>query len=67
MSIRKLGHPFEQHTADDEGDIDTNDAHEKFHAFLFVDSVEKTHCFEITFLLYSAIICLFNFYIYFGD
>lgn len=43
MSVGELGHPFEQYTTNNEGDIDTYDTHEEFHAFLLVNSVEEAH------------------------
>ena len=43
MSVLKFGHPFEEHTANDEGNVDAHNADKELHALGFVDSVKKAH------------------------
>ena len=43
MDILEFSHPFEQHSANDECDVDTHDADEELHALGLVNSVEYAH------------------------
>lgn len=43
MHVLEFGHPFEEHAAYNESDVDTDDADEEFHALGLVNSVEYAH------------------------
>jgi hypothetical protein len=43
MHVLEFGHPFEEHAANNESDVDTDDADEEFHALGLVNSVEYAH------------------------
>jgi hypothetical protein len=43
MNVLEFSHPFEEDTANNKSDVDTNDANEEFHALGLVNLIEYAH------------------------